>query len=156
MPKKPAHQFTPDAVRKFDGPADSPAGASDLNATARTIAAQLHRDTMSPVMVSGALRLVELPLLTTSGLALFAAYADIDGGPPWYYPIMIVMASGAAVMLLELTNCYQIPRLRQPITTLGTIVAVWIGTLALMALAGFYLKISVEFSRFWLGLWFVT
>src|SRR5690606_38811742 len=27
---------------------------------------------------------------------------------------------------------------------------------ALMALIGFFLKISVEFSRFWLGLWFVT
>ncbi|MEO3387584.1 undecaprenyl-phosphate glucose phosphotransferase [Mesorhizobium sp. CAU 1741] len=157
MPKKkPAHQFTPDAVRSFDDATDAAARHADLNATARTIAAQLRRDTMSPVMVSGVLRLIEFGLLTLSGLALFAAYVGVNGGPPWYYPIMIVLASGAAVALLEVTNCYQIPRLRQPIATLGTIILVWIGTLALMALAGFFLKISVEFSRFWLGLWFFS
>ena len=154
--KQPSHQFTSEAVRNFDGSADSVAGPTQLNETARKVATQYRRDTMSPVMVMGVLRLIEFGLLSVAGLGLFAAYVGVNGGPPWYYPIMIVLASGATVILLELTNSYEVARLRQPIHTMGTIIMVWIGTLALMALLGFFLKISVEFSRFWLGSWFVS
>ena len=154
--KKHSHQFTPEAVRGFQDDHEAKQRGSDLSSTARNIAAQYRRDTMSPVMVSGVLRLVEFALLALSGLALFTVYVGVNGGPPWYYAVMIVLASAAAVVLLELTNSYQIPRLRQPASTMGTVLLVWVATLALMALAGFFLKISDEFSRFWLGTWFAT
>ncbi|TGP28678.1 undecaprenyl-phosphate glucose phosphotransferase, partial [bacterium M00.F.Ca.ET.228.01.1.1] len=48
----PAHRFSMDAVRKFDGPAPSEASSS-LNDVARQVASQYRRDTMSPIMVSG-------------------------------------------------------------------------------------------------------
>jgi Undecaprenyl-phosphate glucose phosphotransferase len=154
--KKPAHNFTQDAVRNFQSSDEEHTPAPDLNGTARNIAGQYRRDTMSPVMVSGVLRLVEFVVLALSGLALFVAYVGMNGGPPWYYAGMIVIASAATVMILELTNSYQIPKLMRPAPTIGTVLLVWISTLALMALAGFFLKISDEFSRFWLGTWFIT
>src|SRR5690606_23521006 len=60
------------------------------------------------------------------------------------------------VLGLELTDNYQIASLRRPLGSLTTILIVWGGILALMTMAGFFLKISSEFSRFWLGAWFVT
>ena len=65
----PARRFSADAVRKFDGPADgdTPGG---MNSVAPQVASQYRRDTMSPVMVSGVLRIVEFGLLFLSGLFL--------------------------------------------------------------------------------------
>ena len=65
----PANRFSPEAVRKHDGGDKSQAEdqAGRLNDTARQVAAQYRRDTMSPIMVSGVLRFVELALLVISG-----------------------------------------------------------------------------------------
>jgi hypothetical protein len=64
----PARRFSSESVRKLDaGPARGPA---ELNTIARQVATQYRRDTMSPVMVSGVLRLVELGLLFLSGVVL--------------------------------------------------------------------------------------
>jgi Undecaprenyl-phosphate glucose phosphotransferase len=150
----PSHRFNSDAVRALEPGAEQRPG--DLNAMARQIAAQYRRDKMSPVMVSGIMRLLEAALLFVSGLGLCFAYLGTDGERIWHYPPLILLASVAAVVLLEITDNYQIPRLRSPLRSFGTITLVWLGTLALMALVGFFLKISVEFSRFWLGAWFVA
>ena len=156
MSKKPAHNFTQDAVRKFQNSDEGKAHGTDLNVTARNIASQYRRDTISPVMVSGVLRLVEFAVLALSGLGLFIGYVGIDDGTLWYYAATIIIASAATVMILELTNSYQIPKLMRPAPTIGTVFLVWVATLALMALAAFFLKISDEFSRFWLGTWFLV
>jgi Undecaprenyl-phosphate glucose phosphotransferase len=70
-----------------------------------------------------------------------------------------VVAFGASlltVLLLEIMDCYQVTALMRPFANAGRIAAVWAGTFALMATAGFLLKISADFSRFWVGGWFVT
>ena len=43
-----------------------------------------------------------------------------------------------------------------PAACLGWILLVWTGAFALLAVVGFFLKISGDFSRFLFGLWFVT
>src|SRR5690606_26892881 len=114
--------------------------AGELNPMARQIAAQYRRDTMSPVMVSGILRIAEFALLTISGLALYAWHVGLDTSLMLHYPVLIVLASAAAVLLLEITDNYQVARLRHPLGSIGTIVAVWGGSLALMTVVGFFLK----------------
>ena len=66
---EPARRFSMDAVRKHEGD-KSKGKAGQLNATARQVASQYRHDTMSPIMVSGVLRLVELALLVVSGAVL--------------------------------------------------------------------------------------
>jgi Undecaprenyl-phosphate glucose phosphotransferase len=68
---------------------------------------------------------------------------------------MVIGASAMAVVILELTDSYQIAALRRPASRLGAIVLAWGGALALMAVAGFFLKVSDEYSRVWLGSWFL-
>ena len=53
----PKLRYSRDAVRRFQGGAAT--ATSGLNPMAEQIASQYRRDTMSPVMVSGTLRLVE-------------------------------------------------------------------------------------------------
>jgi Undecaprenyl-phosphate glucose phosphotransferase len=134
----------------------SKAGPARLSQIAERIASQYRRDTMSPVMVSGALRLVEFAMLSLSGILLYAFHVGVWTHLAWYYPVVILGASLAAIVLLELTDCYQMPALRRPIANSGRIILVWAGTFALLSLAGFFLKVSHEFSRLWFAGWFVT
>ncbi|TIX10589.1 MAG: undecaprenyl-phosphate glucose phosphotransferase, partial [Mesorhizobium sp.] len=95
----PARRFSMNAVRKFDGPAESEA-ASGLNDVARQVASQYRRDTMSPIMVSGVLRMVEFALLFVSGLCLYFYYVGFFNYLAWQYPVTIAAASFLAVVLL--------------------------------------------------------
>jgi Undecaprenyl-phosphate glucose phosphotransferase len=153
----PVHRYSAAAIRSFSaGPAADEGKPGDLNAMARQIAQQYRHDTLSPVMVSGIVRLVEFTLLVLSGFAIGLAYVGLEVVATWHYPVLILLASTLTVILLELADTYQTARLYRPLRTLAVIVPVWVGALALTALAGFFLKISGDFSRFWAGAWFLA
>jgi len=151
----PAHRFSAAAVRKVELPADdrAPAGINDV---ARQVASQYRRDTMSPVMVSGVLRLVEFALLFLSGLAVYCSLLGFFTYLPWEYPTAIAAASVLAVVLLDVGDQYQIAALMRPVANFGRVLLVWCGTFALMALAAFFLKMSESYSRMLFATWFVV
>src|SRR5918994_222577 len=149
----PANRFSLDAVRKLDGAGAESAGR--LNKVARQVAPQSRRDTMSPIMVSGVLRLVEFALLFASGFVLLAYRVGLNTHLFWQYAAIIAAVSLATVILLELSDCYQVQALMRPVRNLGRILLVWSGAFALLALAGFFMKVSEDFSRLLFGGWFV-
>ncbi|MER9450241.1 undecaprenyl-phosphate glucose phosphotransferase [Mesorhizobium sp. M0254] len=151
----PTRRFSADAVRKFDNPAESPTPGG-MNSVARQVASQYRRDTMSPVMVSGVLRIVEFGLLFLSGLALYFHFVGFFNYLAWQYPLTIAAASFVAVVLLDVSDCYQISALMRPISNLGRVLMVWAGTFALMALTAFIMKMSEDYSRLLFGTWFVV
>lgn len=152
----PTNRFNLKAVRAVNNDEENAAAPKELNEIARTIAAQYERETMSPVMVSGVLRLVEVVLLCFSGFVLYAIYIGFSSYLNWHYPIVIVGASVNAVLLLEILDCYQVPALMRPGRILRSIFLAWSGTFALVALIGFLLKVSGEFSRLWFGTWYLV
>ena len=112
---EPVHPYSSDAVRGFaDGAARASEGA-ELNGIARQVAAQYRRDTMSPVMVSGYLRLIEFVLLAACGGVIYAFYVAFDTHLTWQYPALIVGGSiviphfRRAVALLDELNLQQSP-----------------------------------------------
>src|SRR4051795_11178257 len=106
----PSSRFSADAVHKFSGDTAAKAGTG-LNDIARQVASQYRRDTMSPVMVSGVLRIVEFGLLFLSGLALYFHFVGFFNYLAWQYPLTIAAASFVAVVLLDVSDCYQISAL---------------------------------------------
>ncbi|RWA76675.1 undecaprenyl-phosphate glucose phosphotransferase [Mesorhizobium sp.] len=151
----PAHRFSIDAVRKFDGPAEGQA-LSGINDVARQVASQYRRDTMSPIMVSGVLRMVEFAVLFLSGLGLYFCLVGFFNYLAWQYPLAIAAASFMAVVLLDVTDSYQIAALMRPVANFGRVLLVWAGTFALMALTAFAMKASEDYSRLLFGTWFVV
>ncbi|RWB02763.1 undecaprenyl-phosphate glucose phosphotransferase [Mesorhizobium sp.] len=151
----PKRRFSKDAVRNFNGPAgdDSPGGMNDV---ARQVASQYRRDTMSPIMVSGVLRMVEFALLFLSGLCIYFYYVGFFNHLAWQYPLAIAAASSLAVVLLDVTDCYQIVSFMRPLANFGRLLMVWAGTFALMALTAFAVKMSQDYSRLVFGTWFVV
>jgi Undecaprenyl-phosphate glucose phosphotransferase len=152
----PSEKFTKDAVRAFaPSDADAPAGAK-LNPVAQQVASQYRADSMSPIMVTGTLRLVEFCLLALSGLTIYGGYVGSGGPLNWEYPATICFGALLMVVLLEMGDAYQVSALRHPISQFGRILISWTGVFAALALAGFFLKVSAEFSRLWFGAWFGT
>jgi Undecaprenyl-phosphate glucose phosphotransferase len=151
----PAERFSPDAVRKADGGEKKPANVK-LGKIAQQVAAQYRRDTMSPVMVAGVLRLVEFAILFVSGMTLFAYYVGFSTPLYWHYPMIIAGVSLATVVGLEFFDCYQVPALMRPSRYVGRMALVWAGAFAIVATTGFLFKISEDFSRLLFGLWFVA
>jgi Undecaprenyl-phosphate glucose phosphotransferase len=151
----PASRFSADAVRKFSGETPAKVGTG-LNDIARQVASQYRRDTMSPVMVSGMLRLIEFGVLFLSGMALYVLYVGIGPNLFWHYPAIAFGASLLTVVMLEFSDLYQISVLLRPARNIGRLLLIWSGAFAVLALAGFFLKVSSDFSRLWSGSWFVS
>jgi len=152
----PAERFTPEAVHKFEAEAKDRNRPSSLGKVALQVASQYRRDTTSPVMVSGVLRLLELALLIASGLILFSFHVGLGTHLVWQYPLIIASVSILTIIGFELADCYQVPALMRPISTLGRTFLIWGGAFALLAVAGFLMKASGEFSRLLFGVWFAT
>ena len=151
----PSNRFTPEAV-KSAGDGGKAAKADKLNKIAQEVASQYRRDTMSPVMVSGVLRLVELALLFGSGMLIYGTQVGFFSHLGWQYPLIILAASAAAVLIFEIMDCYQLQSLLRPGTAIGRIAVSWATTFAAMAVVAFFMKVSADFSRLLFAEWFFT
>ena len=152
----PTHRFNPETVRAHDGTQPSAKRAAELNAIAEQVARQYRTDSMSPVIVAGILRLVEFGLLSLIGLVAYAWYVGRSNYLHWEYPVAILTGSALMVIILETADAYQQTSLRRPWSQSGRILFSWAGVFAVMALVGFFLKISEDFSRVWFATWFTV
>lgn len=155
--REPMNEFEPKyrfALKAKESRAQSE--QAPLSPVARHVALQYRRDTMSPVIVSGVMRVIEFAVLLFSGLQIYAGHVGFGGNLSWEYPLIISGVSLAAVIALELCDAYQMPALQNPFSQAHRILLVWSGTFALVISALFFLKLSAEFSRFWLGAWYAS
>jgi Undecaprenyl-phosphate glucose phosphotransferase len=136
----------------------APAAAErqDIQALARQIAGQLQRDSYSPTMVTGLLRITEFAGLFLAGFAIYAIY--VLPRDPWMpeYLVTLLFGSVLTVLLMQIADAYQIPALRNALRTLPKAFGAWAAAFLLMALTAFLLKIGEDYSRFWFGAWFLA
>ncbi|WP_269930224.1 undecaprenyl-phosphate glucose phosphotransferase [Aminobacter sp. HY435] len=149
----PAQRFTAEAVRAASG--DGRKASTKLSNVAQEVAAQYRQDSMSPVMVSGVLRLVEFAMLAVSGLVIYAYHVGFLDHLGWLYPLVIAAASLVAVIFFEVMDCYQLQSLLRPGGAIGRMTLCWAMTFALMAVTAFFMKVSADYSRLLFGSWFV-
>ncbi len=132
------------------------ASADPLNAIAVQVAQQYRADGISSSMVSGILRIVEFLALCAVGLVIRKAYVGEGSWLAWEYPIVILSGSLIAVLSLNIADAYQFRALSRPLPYLTRILTAWVAALGILAIAGFLLKWSGDFSRVWFGSWFIS
>ena len=83
-----------------------------LKVLAHDIAKQFSQDTISPAMVTGILRMVDVLLIALAGIVCYTAY--VGHGPLllFYYSISIV-GGLIGMALLEINGAYQMPNQRR-------------------------------------------
>jgi Undecaprenyl-phosphate glucose phosphotransferase len=153
----PALRYTIEAVRSFpDGESTARQPRRELNDMARQIASQYRRDGLSPVMVSGVLRIIEFVLLGAVGFLIHALYVGKGPWLAWEYPAVILSGALLSVLFLNMADAYQFRILSRPARNLHRVLIAWTAALGALATAGFLLKWSEDFSRVWFGTWFIA
>ncbi|WP_306118583.1 MULTISPECIES: undecaprenyl-phosphate glucose phosphotransferase [unclassified Roseitalea] len=147
----PRLRYSAESVRSYMTGDELVIKEGRLNRLAARIADDYRRDTISPTMVSGVLRLFEFAGLALIMTAIMLAYVGVPRTMIWEYPLAIVSLSALYVTLAQFAEGYQIRALRNSLAWFPRLVLMWTAAFALMALAGFFLKISDDFSRFWFG-----
>ncbi len=132
-----------------------PQGPVELG-LARRMAEQFRHDTFSPLMLSGVMRMVEFGLVFLTGIVSFLFYIGIRTHLVFYYPLIIVAGGALFVLLMEVNDGYQINVLRSPTRHLRRLIVSWGAVLGILAIAGFLLKTSADFSRGWFLFWAVS
>ncbi len=147
--------FSPFSRKALEGEApDSQARKPvELNEMARRMADQYRRDTFSPVMLSGVMRLADFGLIFLCGVLAFVLYVGFDTDLNLHYPVIVVGGGVLFVLVMELNDGYQLNILRNPARNVRRLVICWASVLGALAVAGFLFKTSASFSRGWFLIW---
>ncbi len=152
----PKLRYSPQSVRDYDTGEELVVKNGQLNDLAARIADEYRRDTIAPSMISGYLRLGEFVCLSLISTVIMLAYVGTPRTMWWEYPLAIILGAGTYVVLASATECYSIRALRNSLQWFARVALLWAAALAILALAGFFLKISEDFSRVWFGSWFLA
>ncbi|MAZ82518.1 MAG: undecaprenyl-phosphate glucose phosphotransferase [Hoeflea sp.] len=146
-----------EALQKAPADHDRVPEPDELNRIAKQTAKRLAQESYTPTMITGLLRLGEFSALFLIGLAIHLIY----DGPSLsltavYYVPALLFGSVMAIVVMQLSDCYQVPALRTAIHTYPRVLASWTGTLGVMAVIGFFLQFGLVYSRLWFLAWFVA
>jgi Undecaprenyl-phosphate glucose phosphotransferase len=137
------------------GTGHKPSEPVELNDFAKRTAVQFREEKFSPAIMTGMIRLIDFLMLFAIGHGINLFYVQDKSLLPFY---MLILMGGSAlsVLFLQIADCYQIPMLRAPKTTLPRLVTAWSLSFAAMALTLFFFKSGETYSRIWFASWFLS
>ena len=131
-------------------------GEVDHDFTSGTAKRSLNRP-ISLIIVSGVLRATDIALVAAAGLLVRLSYPSGMESVDWQeYGLAILLAMFAAGTLFQWNGLYKLPGLSAGHLKLGTLAASWTIVVLTLIVTGFFFKISSDFSRLWVGVWFAV
>jgi len=126
-----------------------------LNALAREVAEQFSSDVVSPGLIAGFARLAEFMIITLCGLAVYHFYVTNQGDGASWAAYAAVSATGAALTVIatQAIDGYQLETFKNRLRQISKPAAALTVAVIILLIAGFFLKISFEFSRIWFVAW---
>ena len=126
----------------------------ELSERARSVAAQIATNAISPSIVANGLRIIEFVSIVLVGHGAYWWY--VKGAGPWqpYYTASILSGALLAVTALHIADGYQIATLRSRVAQFGRVAGAWVATFAALTSIAFLARASEDFSRVWFTLWF--
>lgn len=139
----------------------SPNGRTSLKRACDPPLADYRRDgdvkLISPVIVSGTVRLLEFALVTLLGLGIFLFYVGAENHTLLALYVLATLASAAltsitfhALQLYDPLAFLSLPR------QISRVCIGWSLVLVVFLAAVFFLQIGAEYSRVWLALWYFS
>ncbi len=129
----------------------SPTAAFDAGAVAARLAP------ISPEILSGAVRLIELLLVASIGFAAFSLYVDEAGQQQlWQYLTAIAAGSIGLSIVLSTVRLYRPQSFSTIWRQLARLWLAWTVVVELLVSTAFLLKMGPDFSRGWLLIWYLA
>ena len=153
-------------TRKLMGAAVAPSAIVDpivggkktksLSPAALKVAAQPIAAAWSPIVVAGVVRMVEFVITVAVGFAIYLAYVVPVDGFEWRYVAAILGIATLALLAFQAADVYQVQAFRGYEKQYFRLAAAWSVVFLLVIGATFFAKVGAEFSRVWLGTFYVV
>jgi Undecaprenyl-phosphate glucose phosphotransferase len=127
-----------------------------LSQAAITVASQKVRPAYSPIVIAGAVRLVDFVLLSLVGVALYFSYVVPRSGLRWEYISAILAVNVAAVICFQAADIYQVQVFRGQLRQMTRMISSWAFVFLLFIGVSFFAKLGGEISRLWLAAFFLA
>jgi Undecaprenyl-phosphate glucose phosphotransferase len=133
-----------------------PARVATMSAAARSAADRLSRQPISPAILAGFARLIDFSAIFVCGALIYFVYVVPRDGLEWGYAAPAFGGALAAVLFIEIADGYSLAALRRGGPSLARVFAAWSVVFALFAMVAFLAKVGDDYSRVWIGSWYVA
>jgi Undecaprenyl-phosphate glucose phosphotransferase len=132
------------------------ASARELSPLARAIAAEPVSQAISPVVLAGIVRAVELLLVAAIGAAVYVYTVFPIEGFEWRYVLADLAVATAAVTVFQLFDLYTTPAFRSHVHQLSRLGVAWTLVFLLALACAFFIKFEDTISRSWAAGWYLA
>ena len=145
------------AVAAADTTERAGAGAPEapLPPAAAQLAAQHYEPALSPIVLAGTVRLIEMMLIVLLGFGVYVVYVVPTNGFHWYYFAAIFGIALLAMLAFQVADIYQVQAFRGHEKQYMRLASAWSVVFLIAISVSFFAKAGDQFSRVWLGLFYV-
>jgi hypothetical protein len=127
-----------------------------LNVGAAQIAANLRRRVITPGLLSALARVADCVFLTLASAVVLWIYVAPDEGIGARYVLASLVLPLVTTVAIGSFRGYTIAAYRHVIADVGRVAGVWTAVFGCFTLLLFFMKMGEDFSRVWLGSWFLS
>jgi Undecaprenyl-phosphate glucose phosphotransferase len=138
------------------GPVAAPAAPKALSPAAQKAAAQPTAAPYSPIVLAGTVRSIEFALVLLVGTALYVWHVVPVDGFEWMYVAAIGGIGLMAMLAFQVADIYQVQAFRGYEKQYFRLMSAWSVVFLLAISVSFFAKIGDQFSRLWLGTFYVV
>ena len=125
-----------------------------LSQAALAVANQKVPRAYSPIVIAGAVRVVDFLLLSLIGISLYLGYVARLSGFQWQYVAAILGMCASAVVCFQAADIYQVQVFRGQLRQMTRMISSWAFVFLLFIGISFLAKLGGEISRLWLSAFF--
>jgi Undecaprenyl-phosphate glucose phosphotransferase len=110
----------------------------------------------SPIVIAGAVRLVDFVVLSVNGLVVYFGYVVRHDGFRWPYAAAIFAMAASAVICFQAADIYEVQVFRGQLRQLTRLISSWALVFLLFIGISFFVKLGGQVSRLWLSAFFFS
>jgi Undecaprenyl-phosphate glucose phosphotransferase len=130
--------------------------ARTLSPEALAVADKPLQRPVSPIVLAGAVRMIEFALIVIVGLAIFAVYLPSGEGLYWRYQAATLAIAALAMLAFQTADIYQVQAFRGYEKQYMRLASAWSVVFMIAIGASFFAKAGDMYSRVWLGSYYVA
>jgi Undecaprenyl-phosphate glucose phosphotransferase len=125
-----------------------------LSPAALAVTQDKVKSAYSPVVITGAVRVLDFLLISLVGIALYMGYVARIDVFSWSYVFAILGVAGASVVFFQAADIYDVQIFRGHLRQMTRMISAWAFVFLLFIGASFFAKVGGTVSRFWLSSFF--
>jgi len=130
--------------------------ARTLSPEALAVADKPLQRPVSPIVLAGAVRMIEFALIVIVGMAIFAVYLPSGEGLFFRYQIATLGIAAVAMLAFQTADIYQVQAFRGYEKQYMRLASAWSVVFMIAIGASFFAKAGDMYSRVWLGSYYVA